>query len=300
MANQSLIVQTVIKACYKVGRSLMRDITEVEHINKDINGRHLFVNNAAIKSERMIASELSNARPSYHFFMKKGGYIPMSSLNDAITNGEKYFHRWVINTIDGEENFANGSQDFAVNVALERVLIPEYIHDTTTLVNYSSKNPGNTLLAICYLPAYREIYWAEKGMGSHYIDSYDQPKKIIPSNKSNVTGSLASASSFLLSQSQEISKKATKLVQYLKNKEISWRCSGCYSINMINLIRGKWDISISDEQTQYNEHAAIKLILSETDIPLLPLADKTNQLMNHEFVAANKFLLKEISEAVSL
>jgi myo-inositol-1(or 4)-monophosphatase len=137
---RSAIINVMVQAATKAGRSLARDFGEVQNLQVSLKGPGDYVSQADRKSEEIIFSELSRARPGYSFLMEERGEV----------SGEDDQHRWIVDPLDGTTNFLHGIPIFAISIALER--------------------QGQLVAAIVYNPAMDELYTAERGGGAFLND----------------------------------------------------------------------------------------------------------------------------------
>ncbi len=139
---RSALLNVMVTAALKAGRSLTRDFGEVENLQVSVKGPADFVSNADKSAEKIVHDELAKARPTYGFLMEEGGEIKG-------TDGQ---HRWIIDPLDGTTNFLHGIPLFAVAIALQR---------------------GEEIVAsVIYNPISEELYVAEKGAGAWLDDRH--------------------------------------------------------------------------------------------------------------------------------
>lgn len=132
----SALMNVMIAAARKAGRSLTRDFGEVENLQVSVKGPGNFVSAADHKAEDIIFTELSKARPGYGFLMEERGEII----------GADRTHRWIVDPLDGTTNFLHGVPLFAISIGLER--------------------DGQLVAGVIYNPAADEMFTAEKGKGA--------------------------------------------------------------------------------------------------------------------------------------
>jgi myo-inositol-1(or 4)-monophosphatase len=132
----SAVVNVMIKAAYRAGRSLKRDLGEVEKLQVSVKGPGNFVTAADRQAEEILREELAKARPTYGFLGEEGG----------AREGPDKTHRWIVDPLDGTTNFLHGIPHFAVSIALER--------------------DGVIVAALTYNPANDELFVAERGKGA--------------------------------------------------------------------------------------------------------------------------------------
>lgn len=135
MAIRSPILNVMVTAAEKAGRAIVRDFGEVEHLQVSRKGTNDFVTKADHRSERILISELSKARPDFGFLLEESGVI----------KGKDENRRWIIDPIDGTTNFIHGIPHFAISIAYE-----EY---------------GELVAGLVYNPIFDEMFLAEKGQG---------------------------------------------------------------------------------------------------------------------------------------
>jgi myo-inositol-1(or 4)-monophosphatase len=136
----SALMNVMIAAARKAGRSLSRDFGEVENLQVSVKGPANFVTAADHKAEEIIFNELSKARPGYSFLMEERGEVL----------GADRTHRWIVDPLDGTTNFLHGLPLFAISIGLER--------------------EGQLVAGLIYNPVADELYTAEKGKGAYLND----------------------------------------------------------------------------------------------------------------------------------
>jgi myo-inositol-1(or 4)-monophosphatase len=136
----SALMNVMIGAARKAGRSLARDFGEVEQLQVSIKGPGNFVSAADHKAEDIIYRELLKARPGYSFLMEERGEII----------GDDRTHRWIVDPLDGTTNFLHGVPLFAISIGLER--------------------EGQIVAGVVYNPISDEMFTAEKGKGAYLND----------------------------------------------------------------------------------------------------------------------------------
>jgi len=133
---RSALLNVMVQAAIKAGKSLTRDFGEVENLQVSRKGPADFVSAADRRAEQIVFDELRKARPTYAFLMEEGGEV-------AGTDGQ---HRWIVDPLDGTTNFLHSIPLFAVAIALER---------------------GDEIVAsVIYNPVMDEMFTAEKGGGA--------------------------------------------------------------------------------------------------------------------------------------
>ena len=138
--QHSAVLNVMVKAARRAGRSLKRDLGELEHLQVSLKGPRNFVTAADRRAEEMLRDDLEKARPGYGFLGEEGGS----------REGADKSHRWIVDPLDGTTNFLHGIPHFAVSIALER--------------------EGTIVAGVVYNPANDELYMAERGKGAFLND----------------------------------------------------------------------------------------------------------------------------------
>ena len=137
---RSALLNVMVQAALKAGKSLSRDFGEVQNLQVSLKGPGDYVSQADRKAEKVVREELLKARPTY-------GFLGEESEEIKGTDGA---HRWIVDPLDGTTNFLHGLPLFATSIALER--------------------SGEIVAGVVYNPAMDELYTAEKGGGAFVND----------------------------------------------------------------------------------------------------------------------------------
>jgi myo-inositol-1(or 4)-monophosphatase len=136
----SALINVMVKAARRAGRSLKRDLGEVENLQVSLKGPANFVTLADKRAEEMLHSDLTKARPGYGFIGEEGG----------IREGDDKSHTWIVDPLDGTTNFLHGIPHFAISIGLQR--------------------EGTLIAGLIYNPANDDLYLAERGKGAFLND----------------------------------------------------------------------------------------------------------------------------------
>lgn len=137
---RSALLNVMVEAARKAGRSLNRDFGEVQNLQVSVKGPGDFVSQADRKAEDIIFAELSKGRPGFGFLMEERGEV----------EGKDDQNRWIVDPLDGTTNFLHGIPVFAISIALERA--------------------GQIVAGVVYNPVMDELYTAERGGGAFFND----------------------------------------------------------------------------------------------------------------------------------
>ncbi|CCE07319.1 inositol monophosphatase [Bradyrhizobium sp. STM 3843] len=136
----SALINVMVKAARRAGRSLKRDLGEIEHLQVSMKGPANFVSRADKRAEEMLYEDLAKARPGYGFIGEEGG----------AREGSDKSHTWIVDPLDGTTNFLHGIPQFAISIALQR--------------------EDAVIAGVIYNPANDELYIAERGKGAFLND----------------------------------------------------------------------------------------------------------------------------------
>tara|TARA_R110000868_G_scaffold26691_28_gene102599 strand:- start:2019 stop:2810 length:792 start_codon:yes stop_codon:yes gene_type:complete len=137
---RSALLNIMVQAATKAGRSLTRDFGEVENLQVSVKGPGDYVSAADKKAEEIIYESLIKSRPDWGFVMEESGEV----------KGTDPLHRWIVDPLDGTTNFLHSLPIFAVSIALER--------------------EGKLVAGVIYNPITEELFTAEKGSGAFMND----------------------------------------------------------------------------------------------------------------------------------
>ena len=136
----SALMNVMLAAARKAGRSLARDFGEAEQLQVSLKGPADFVSAADTRAEEILHAELVRARPGYGLLMEERGAV----------EGADRTHRWIVGPLDGTTNFLHGIPHFAISIALER--------------------EGELVAGLIFNPANQETFTAERGKGAFLND----------------------------------------------------------------------------------------------------------------------------------
>ena len=141
IGNQHLAIHTplmnvMISAVEKASYRLRRDFGEIEKLQVSQKGPGDFVSVADKRTEKTLYDALKKARPKFGFLMEESGEV----------KGEDTNHRWVIDPLDGTNNFLHGIPHFCISIALQR--------------------QHEILAGVTYDLIKSELFYAEKGQGA--------------------------------------------------------------------------------------------------------------------------------------
>ena len=124
------------RAIEKASRSLIRDFNEVEKLQISVKGPSDFVSKADQRAESILVEALEKDRPEWGFLGEEG--------TDRKGSDDRY--RWIIDPLDGTENFLHGLPHWCITVALEK--------------------EGEIIAGMTFDPCRQEMFRVEKNTGA--------------------------------------------------------------------------------------------------------------------------------------
>lgn len=141
MIVSSAIITVMSNAAIKASKGLLRDFGEVDQLQISRKGTANFVTKSDIRTEKLLQRELEKARPDYGFLLEEGGEI----------EGKDKSHRWIIDPLDGTNNFIHAVPYFCISIALEK-----RVAGTTQVI-----------AGVIYDPVHNELFSAEHNKGAY-------------------------------------------------------------------------------------------------------------------------------------
>ncbi len=138
MQSISPNLNIMIKACEKASKILIRDFGELENLQVSKKGPKDFVTNSDKKVESILIDELLKHKKNFSILSEETG---------AISNKDKN-NTWIIDPIDGTNNFLHGIPHFCISVAL--------------------KCNDEIVSGIIFDPIKNEIFYADKDQGAYF------------------------------------------------------------------------------------------------------------------------------------
>ena len=220
---RSALLNVMVGAAQKAGRSLARDFGEVENLQVSRKGPADFVSKADMRAEEIVYAELSRARPSWGFLMEESG----------TTEGEDGQHRWIVDPLDGTSNFLHAIPIFAVSIGLER--------------------QGELVAGVIYNPVMDELYVAEKGRGAYLND-----RRIRVSARTDLAASILGTGLPFMGHGDQL-RTLTEL-QPLMSRVAGIRRCGAAAIDLAWVAAGRFDGFWEHELKPWDMAAGVVLV----------------------------------------
>ncbi len=253
---QSALLNVMIKAARRAGRSLKRDLGEIENLQVSLKGPANFVSLADRRAEEMLYEDLAKARPGYGFIGEEGGSRP----------GDDKTHTWIVDPLDGTTNFLHGIPQFAISIGLQR--------------------EGTIIAGVIYNPANDELYTAERGKGAFLND---QRIRVAGRRKLNECV-IACGLPHIGRGDHELSRAEMSEIQ---NRVAGLRRFGAASLDMAFVAAGRLD-GYWERNLQPWDMAAGQILVREAGGVVSGMAGDDDPLLSGHVICGNEFVHGEL------
>ncbi|WDR04907.1 inositol monophosphatase family protein [Devosia rhodophyticola] len=250
---RSALLNVMVQAAIKAGKSLTKDFGEVESLQVSRKGPADFVSKADLRAEQIVFDELRKARPTYAFLMEEGGEV----------TGTDGAHRWIVDPLDGTTNFLHSIPLFAVAIALER--------------------NDEIVASVIYNPVMDELYTAEKGNGVWLNDR----KRLRVGGRRHLADSVLVTG--IKTQGTPNDALGLRQVTHLNPAVAGIRRTGSISVDMAWLASGRFD-ALWEAGLSPWDVAPGALMVKEAGGFVSDYSGKPGYVWNGEVVAGNETL----------
>jgi myo-inositol-1(or 4)-monophosphatase len=250
----SPIMNIITQATRKAAKIYMRDFGEIQNLQTSTNSVKYFTDKSKNKVQEILIAEITKAYP-------KNGIICDNYYKDT-DNPEDGV--WIINALDGEENFSRAIPYFSLSVAYKK---------------------NNVITdGIVYNPATDDFFMAEKGKGASL-----NGKRIRVSSMESINNCMISIRKYddLLT----IANK--KLYHNLDTEGTNIRSFGSPSIDIVRVASGNIDAYIQSNNSLITLAASI-LILLESGGRITDFSGENKWIENKQIIVSNDSIHNEI------
>jgi myo-inositol-1(or 4)-monophosphatase len=258
---RSALLNVMVQAATKAGRSLAKDFGEVENLQVSVKGPADFVSNADKRAEEIVFNELQKARPTYSFLGEEGTEV----------KGSDGQHRWIVDPLDGTTNFLHGIPMFACAIALER---------------------NNEIVAsVIYNPAMEELFTAEKGGGAWLNDR----KRLRVANRKHLADAVVVTG--INSRGRAVDLLQLKQMAQVVPAVSGIRRTGSASTDLAWLAAGRFDGYWEAGLAPWDVAPGL-LMLREAGGTMTDYAGTTGSVWNGQVIAGNEIIQGQLLKIV--
>jgi myo-inositol-1(or 4)-monophosphatase len=257
---RSALLNVMVQAAFKAGKSLARDFGEVQNLQVSLKGPGDYVSQADRKAEKLIREELMKARPTY-------GFLGEESEEIIGTDGA---HRWIVDPLDGTTNFLHGIPCFAISIALER--------------------NGEMVAAVVLNPATDELFTAERGGGAFLND-----RRLRVAARKNLSDAVIGCGVPHLGRGNH--GKFLVELRHVMGEVAGMRRLGAASLDLAYVAAGRFDGFWERDLAPWDLAAGI-LLIREAGGYATDLSGGSAMIDTGTIVAGNEYIHKALSEVV--
>lgn len=263
---RSALMEVMTRAVIKASRGLRRDYGELGQLQVSKKGTADFVSNADINAERMLHQELQHARPKFGFLMEEAGEV----------KAEDGIHRWIIDPIDGTNNFIHAVPYFCISVGVEKTL----------------PNGDREIIAgVVYDPLRDEMFTAEKAAGAFLND-----RRIRVSGRKEIDDCLLATA--LPRSFRDNYKQSLSMMTGMTASSAGIRCFGAAALDLAYVAAGRFDGFWSNSLKPW-DIAAGMLIVKEAGGEISEIGGGRKMLESGSIVATNGLIHKKVDALLS-
>jgi len=250
-------LQAAKSAALKAGKYLVQEFQKFERYQATHKSHHELVTTCDKKAEKIILDTLKKRFPKINFLSEEKG---------ANNQGGEYL--WVIDPLDGTNNFATHNPLFSVAIAL--------VHDQ------------QPVMSVIYIPILKELFWASKQ------GAYLNGKKISVSKHHDYQELFIT---YCLGKTLADNKKAFKLYEHFHLHAHECRHLGSTSIELAMVACGRTDALMVSGASPWDVIPGICLVKNAGGI-VTDWQGNNWQTKSYSVLASNKkvnpFILKEL------
>lgn len=264
--NTRDLLEVAVIATKEAGGFLME---QFKFINIKTNLKNLSIKQDK-EAEKLILKIVKTKYPNHNFLCEES--------KNPITNSK---YKWIIDPIDGTNNYIDGKETFSVSIGLE-------------------KN-NEIFLGVVYLPKRKELFYAIKGKGA-----YLNGKQIKVSCQTDISKSIVIYSTYpgCEKKTEYLNKKIIDFfpkITYFnyKNKkdiDLFWG-RGSMAAEFCFLACGRIDALIRLKQKPWDVAGGC-IIAKEAGAEMNNLKKKKCSIYEGDFIVANPILLKKINNII--
>ncbi len=261
----------------KAGRRILKfrkKLDEVGVVSKDAHG---IVSAADIDSEKFIVKELKKLYPEIPFLAEEQFFEDYKGNKEFYKQYETHKYLWVIDPLDGTNNFMHGLDYFAVCISLVKNGVP--------------------VAGVVHAPLRNETFLASKGNGTKYTTKKEKRVVFQSTGRKDLSTCLLSTG-FIRSGKKNFNKHIKQFTQLLSEVRAVRRMGSaaldlCYT--SINLYDGFWEVGLAPW-----DMAAPAIICRESGVKVTKIDGTKHSVFVADVLAARNPIHKILRDKLSL
>lgn len=250
-------LEIATKAAREAGEILLASFSGEKHIQ--VKGQGNLVTDTDIRSEKLIIRRLRSEYPGFGITSEESESLPSETG-----------YTWLIDPMDGTNNFSFGIPFFSVCIALVK--------------------EDEVLLGLIYDPLRRELFWAMEGEGSHVNDK--------PISSSPRTDFKTCLIGFDIGYEMGKGQETLEIAKALRPHVFSFRVLGSGALGLAYVSCGRLDMYIHRCLYPW-DIASGRLLVAESGGVVTDWKGKPLRKDSTEIVAGNKASHNEFMQRVS-
>lgn len=251
--------ETAIKGALEAGKIILEFYNKKIDIQKKEETYNL-VTEVDLKAEKAIVDAIKEKFPDHSFLTEE---------NETKDTGSEYL--WVIDPLDGTNNYSHGFPFFCTSVAL-----------------YKNNEP---LIGVVYDPLRDELFYAEKGKGA-YLNN----KKITVSQNKTLKESIL-VTGFYYDRGSIMKKTLSQIQKFFESHVVGIRRTGSAALDACYVASGRldgfWELHMSPW-----DYAASSLIVKEAGGIVTDTSGKSYNLFQKNILASNGLIHQEMLDVL--
>lgn len=255
------ILETAKNAAYKAGEYLKNNFNNVKV--KEKSSSYDLVTNCDIQSQKIIYDIILASFPGHNILGEEE-----EQRADVESD-----NLWIIDPIDGTNNFAHGIPHFSISIA------------------YSQN--GVVLVGVVYDPFRDEMFWAVKGEGAYLNNN------LIKASESEILSQAIIATGFYYDRG-DIMDKTLKSIRSLFIAPIQGiRRNGSAALDIVWVASGRFD-GFFEYQLSVWDFAAGLLIALEAGAIFTDCSGNSNELKSKNVIVSNKNIYNDFLDIIRI
>lgn len=251
------MLNIAIKAVRNAGRIVLIASDNIQNIQIHEKSPKNFVTNIDIKVEKLITNVIQRYYPNHYFITEESGEFGHSDSD----------HIWIIDPIDGTNNFVHGIPHNCISIAMQF--------------------RGKIELGVIYNPHLDQLFTAERGNGARLNNSKIRIAKHKKLNSSLLSGGMQYSKDIF-------NKQYLEAILKLQVKILGLRYSGSLALDMCYVACGYLDGIWTSRDANIWDIAAGALVIQEAGGILCGFKGETNVLDNGHFIGGNPRVVSQL------
>jgi myo-inositol-1(or 4)-monophosphatase len=259
--RRSALLNVMVQSARKAARGLIRDFGEVEQLQVSRRGPAEFARAANQRAAEVLHKELLRVRPGFGIVIDDTGDQP----------GTDPSHRWIVDPLNGRDNFQHGVPQFAISIALEHV--------------------GILIAGLILDPVSDDLFLAERGVGAMLND-----RRLRVSSRTLMSDSLIGCALSAEDRSDGVEPLAE--LKRIQGQVSGVRVLGSPALDLAYIASGRLEGYWQHDLPMWGIAAGV-MIVRESAGMVTDLSGKDDWSANGSILASNQLLHQQLLDRIS-